>query len=230
MKLVKRFRYMRHFHWLAAYSILQLVIVDMHLGHSFKLLTEVMVQFVFGVRSQSVLIDLLQTMVILRRARGTFGKLAFSRVRLFFTSTLRFPRHVISYFAILTGEPVYWGRWIGGIITNFRAMRRAWVRHLWLKFVFRLSNRRFRLLKLLSPFFWLKIYPAIVLVDGIATRAPVHEVLRMAIPSSGMTDSNEWKVRHVVPIYGNDDSMSALGWLVSWVARMLFFSKTLDGT
>ena len=101
----------------------QLLEAGAHFGHRTRYWSPKMEAFIFGSRNRIHIINLEQTLPMLKDACNFAGKLAANGGRILFVGTKRAARDVIQEEAIRSGMPYVSQRWLGGMLTNFKTVK-----------------------------------------------------------------------------------------------------------
>src|SRR3546814_8323087 len=89
-------------------------------GHRTRYWNPKMDEYIFGSRSRIHIINLEQTLPMLKDACSFAGKLAANGGRILFVGTKRAARETIEEEAHRCGMPYVNQRWLGGTLTNFK--------------------------------------------------------------------------------------------------------------
>src|SRR3546814_8144724 len=101
----------------------QLLEAGAHFGHRTRYWNPKMDEYIFGIRSRIHIINLEQTLPMLKDACSFAGKLAANGGRILFVGTKRAARETIEEEARRCGMPYVNQRWLGGTLTNFKTVK-----------------------------------------------------------------------------------------------------------
>lgn len=206
-----------------------------HFGHQTRYWNPRMAPYIFGDRSKIHIINLEKTLPLFVEALNFIGTLAANRGTILFVGTKRSSRQAVEQSAIECGMPHVNYRWLGGMLTNFRTVRRSIKRLKELEELVKegtleerftkkeaLSLRR-ELQKLQRSLGGIKDMgappDALFVVDVGHEKIAVAEAARLGIPVIGIVDTNNSPdgIDYVIP--GNDDAISAVRLYGENVAR-----------
>ena len=101
----------------------QLLEAGAHFGHRTRYWSPKMEAYIFGARNRIHIINLEQTLPLLKDACNFAGKLAANGGRILFVGTKRAARDVVQEEAVRAGMPYVSQRWLGGMLTNFKTVK-----------------------------------------------------------------------------------------------------------
>jgi small subunit ribosomal protein S2 len=101
----------------------QLLEAGAHFGHRTRYWSPKMEAYIFGARNRIHIINLEQTLPMLKDACNFAGKLAANGGRILFVGTKRAARDVVQEEAVRAGMPYVSQRWLGGMLTNFKTVK-----------------------------------------------------------------------------------------------------------
>jgi small subunit ribosomal protein S2 len=203
-------------------GIRELLEAGVHFGHQTRRWHPKMRRYIFGERDGIYIIDLLQTVVLLERARAFVEDLTSRGGIILFVGTKKQAKDQIKEVAEAAGMPSVNERWLGGLLTNFQTIKQRIAR---LHDLQRLSGEgqlallptkermsmQAELAKLetnLSGVRDMERLPdALFVTDLKVEEIAVREALRLNIPTIGLVDTNcdPEQVDYVIP--GNDDAI-----------------------
>ncbi len=108
---------------MATVTMRQLLDAGAHFGHRTRYWNPKMEQYIFGARNKIHIINLEQTLPLLRDASSFVGKLAGNGGKILFVGTKRAARDSIEVEAQRCGMPYVSQRWLGGTLTNFKTIK-----------------------------------------------------------------------------------------------------------
>jgi small subunit ribosomal protein S2 len=203
-------------------GIRELLEAGVHFGHQTRRWHPKMRRYIFGERDGIYIIDLLQTVVLLERARAFAEDLSSRGGIILFVGTKKQAKDTIKEVAETAGMPYVHERWLGGLMTNFQTIKLRISRMHDLQ---RLSEEgqldllptkermsmQAELAKLetnLSGVRDMERLPdALFVTDLKVEEIAVREGMRLNIPAIGLVDTNcdPEQVDYVIP--GNDDAI-----------------------
>src|SRR4030042_3296525 len=102
----------------------QLLEAGVHFGHQTKRWNTKMKKYIFTERNGIYIIDLQQTMVLLEISFNFVRDLVSQGKTILFIGTKKQTQEAIKNAAIDCGMPYVNSRWLGGMLTNFRTIRK----------------------------------------------------------------------------------------------------------
>jgi small subunit ribosomal protein S2 len=108
---------------MASITMRQLLEAGVHFGHRTRYWNPRMESYIFGDRNRIHIINLEQTLPMLKDACSFAGKLAASGGRVLFVGTKRAAREAVEEEAKRCGMPFVSQRWLGGTLTNFKTIK-----------------------------------------------------------------------------------------------------------
>jgi small subunit ribosomal protein S2 len=207
---------------MAEVGVRELLEAGVHFGHQTRRWHPKMRRYIFGERDGIYIIDLMQTVVLLERARAFAEDLAARGGIILFVGTKKQAKDRIEELSEAAGMPYVNERWLGGLLTNFQTIKQRISRLHDLK---RLSDEgqlellptkermsmQAELAKLdtnLSGVRDMERLPdALFVTDLKVEEIAVREAMRLNIPTIGLVDTNcdPETVDYVIP--GNDDAI-----------------------
>lgn len=206
-------------------SMRDLLEAGVHFGHQTRYWNPKMARYIFGTRLNVHILDLEQTLPLLKDALNFVSSLASKKGRLLFVGTKDVASSIVREHAIRSGMPYVDHRWLGGMLTNYKTIRQ--------------SIRRLRDLEKLSESARFKGFTkkerltltrekdklemslggikdmgglpdALFIVDVGNEKIAVEEAVKLGIPVIGIVDSNNSpdQIDYVIP--GNDDSIRSI--------------------
>jgi small subunit ribosomal protein S2 len=203
-------------------GVKELLEAGVHFGHQTRRWHPKMRRYIFGERDGIYIIDLMQTVSLLERARSFVEDLSSRGGVFLFVGTKKQAKDTIKAVAQEAGMLYVNERWLGGLLTNFNTMRNRIAR---LHDLRRLSEEgqldllptkermsmQAELHKLetnLSGVAEMQHLPdAVFVTDLKVEEIAVREAARLNIPTIGLVDTNcdPEQVDYVIP--GNDDAI-----------------------
>jgi small subunit ribosomal protein S2 len=108
---------------MAQVTMRQLLEAGAHFGHRTRYWNPKMESFIFGERNKVHIINLEQTLPLLKDACNYVGRLAANGGRILFVGTKRAARDAVETEAKRAGMPFVSQRWLGGTLTNFKTIK-----------------------------------------------------------------------------------------------------------
>jgi small subunit ribosomal protein S2 len=207
-------------------SMRQMLEAGVHFGHQTRFWHPKMRPFIFGERNKIHIINLEKTLPLFNEAMAFLQKLAANGGTVLFVGTKRQAQDIIAEEASRAGVPYVSQRWLGGMLTNYRTVRRSIERlkslesmladastaeKLGKKEVLELERERVKLEGSLGGIKDMPGIPdALFVIDVGHEYIAVAEANKLNIPVVGVVDSNckPDGVDYVIP--GNDDAIRAI--------------------
>ena len=203
----------------------QMLEAGVHFGHQTRYWHPKMRQFIFGDRNRIHIINLEKTLPLFNEAMGFLKKLAANKGTILFVGTKRQAGQILREEAARCGMPCVDHRWTGGMLTNWRTVRRSIERLKTLEAMHedgsldKLNKKEALLLsreleKLNRSLAGIKDMPtlpdALFVIDVGHEYIAVSEAKKLNIPVVGVVDTNckPDGVDFVIP--GNDDAIRAI--------------------
>ena len=210
---------------MAAVSLRELVDAGAHFGHQTRHWSPRMAPYIFGIRQKIHIINLEKTVPLLDDALNFLGKVAARKGKVLFVGTKRPARKLVAEHAQACGMPFVNERWLGGMLTNHRTVRKSVARleeldafleggrfrDLSKKEIAALQRERDKLMRSVGGIRTLKGLPAALFVIDVGyEHIAVSEARKLGIPVVGVVDTNNTPdpVDYIIP--GNDDSIRAI--------------------
>ncbi|MBI5783366.1 MAG: 30S ribosomal protein S2 [Gammaproteobacteria bacterium] len=204
----------------------QMLEAGVHFGHQTRFWHPKMRPYIFGERNRIHIINLEKTLPLFNEAMGYLTKLAGNGGTILFVGTKRQATDIIGEEAARCGSPYVNHRWLGGMLTNYRTVKKSIERLKMLesiladetssqklskKELLTLDRERAKLEKSLGGIKEMSGLPdAVFVVDVGHEYIAVSEAKKLNIPVVGVVDSNckPDGVDYVIP--GNDDAIRAI--------------------
>ncbi len=214
-------------------SMKQLLEAGVHFGHQTRRWNPKMAQYIFTERNGIYIIDLQKTVKKLEEAYMFVRDLSASGENVLFVGTKKQAADSIKEEAERSGAYYVNARWLGGMMTNFKTIRRRLDRLTQLrkmdedgtfdrlpkKEVVKLELEIEKLEKFLGGIKEMKKLPgALFIVDPRKERIAVAEAKKLGIPIVAIVDTNcdPDEIDYVIP--GNDDAIRAVKLLAQTMA------------
>jgi len=196
-----------------------------HFGHQTKRWDPRMKKYIFTARNGIHIIDLQKTVVAIKEAYEVVRKQVKDGKSVLFVGTKKQAQQAIEREAKRCGMYYVNNRWLGGMLTNFKTIKKSIHRlkkiekmeidgtfeSLTKKEVSKLNKERAKLEKNLGGIKEMKDIPGVIFIidtrkEGIA----VAEAKRMGIPVIAVVDTNCDPTNIDYPVPGNDDAIRAI--------------------
>ncbi len=203
----------------------QLLKAGVHFGHQTRYWSPSMAPYIFGARSKIHIINLEKTLPMLKEAMNYLGSVTAQGGSVLFVGTKRPAGQHIREWAQTCGSPFVDSRWLGGMLTNFKTVKKSIARlkelekridsgstaRLSKKESLSLDRERGKLDKTLSGIKNMGVLPNVLfIIDVEHEYIAVAEANKLGIPVVAVVDSNcsPKGVDYIIP--GNDDSNLAI--------------------
>ncbi|NLX64419.1 MAG: 30S ribosomal protein S2 [Clostridiaceae bacterium] len=221
-------------------SMKQLLEAGVHFGHQTRRWNPKMAEYIFTERNGIYIIDLQKTVKKIEEAYFFIRDLAMEGGNILFVGTKKQAQDAIKEEAERCGQFYVNNRWLGGMLTNFKTIRKSIDRLLELKKmeeegifdvlpkkeVSKLNLEMEKLEKNLGGIVGMKKLPvAIFVVDPKKERNAILEARKLGIPIVAIVDTNcdPDEVDYVIP--GNDDAIRAVKLISSKIADAIIEAK-----
>ncbi|MCL1819373.1 MAG: 30S ribosomal protein S2 [Oscillospiraceae bacterium] len=210
---------------MAVISMKHLLEAGVHFGHQTRRWNPKMAQYIFTERNGIYIIDLQKTVKKLEEAYFFIRELAASGQEILFVGTKKQAQDAIKEEAERVGMFYVNARWLGGMLTNFKTMRRRIDRLNQLKKmeedgtfdmlpkkeVIKLKGEIDKLEKYLGGVKEMRRQPgALFIIDPRKERNAIAEARKLGIPIVAVVDTNCDPDEIDYPIPGNDDAIRAI--------------------
>ena len=203
----------------------QMLEAGVHFGHQTRYWNPKMEPYIFGARGKIHIINLEETLPLLKESLDYLSRMASRRGTVMFVGTKRAASQSIAEEAQRCGMPYVSHRWLGGMLTNFRTVRGSINRlkeleqmetdgtfeKLVKKEVLELTRERDKLERSLGGIKDMNALPdAMFVIDVGHEDIAVAEARKLGIPVVAVVDTNHNpdKIDYVIP--GNDDAIRAI--------------------
>ncbi len=214
----------------------QLLEAGVHFGHQTRRWNPKMAEYIFTERNGIYIIDLQKTVKKIEEAYDFIRSVAADGGEILFVGTKKQAQETIKEEAIRVGMHYVDARWLGGMLTNFKTIKKRIERLAQLhkmeedgtfdllpkKEVIGLRGEMEKLEKYLGGIKSMKKAPAaIFIVDPRKERIAIAEAKKLNIPIVAIVDTNcdPEDVDYVIP--GNDDAIRAVKLVVSTIANAI---------
>lgn len=205
-----------------------------HFGHRTRYWNPKMAPYIFGARQKLHIINLEKTLPMFNEALAYISEIAAKRGRILFVGTKYAARDAVREQAERCGMPYVDYRWLGGMLTNYRTIRKSVKRLLQLeemladedalegltkKEVLTLVREKDKLNRNLGGIKNMNGLPDLIfVVDVNQERIAIKEANKLRIPVIAVVDTNHSfeNIDYMIP--GNDDSIKAIELYTSHIA------------
>jgi len=224
-------------------TIKQLLEAGVHFGHQTSRWSPKMKPYIFGARNGIHIVDLQQTVGMLREASKFVRELAAQGGQVLFVGTKKQAQEVVREEAERCGMFYVNNRWPGGLLTNFQTVRKSIERlkkleemletpavadALTKKEVLGMSRERDKLMTALGGIKTMRKLPdALFVIDTRKEEIAVREANKLGIPVVAPIDTNCDPDVIAYKIPGNDDAIRAIRLFTSAVAEAVLEGKAL---
>jgi small subunit ribosomal protein S2 len=223
---------------LPEFTMRQLLEAGVHFGHHTRRWNPKMAPYIFGVRNGIHIVDLEQSVPLLRQGMEAIREVVAGGGRVLLVGTKRQAQDSIADAAKRCGQYYVNYRWLGGMLTNFKTISQSIKRlrelderitteesGLTKRELLELTRDRDKLERALGGIKEMGGLPDILFViDTNKEAIAVREANTLRIPVVAILDSNSSPDGIAYPIPGNDDAMRAIHLYCDLIA-----SSVLDG-
>lgn len=207
-------------------SMREMLEAGVHFGHQTRYWDPKMGPYIYGSRHKIHIIDLEKTLPLFNEAMSFIQKLATNRGRVLFVGTKHAARDIIREEAARSGMPYVNYRWLGGMLTNYKTIRKSIKRlkeleqlmmdekmlsHMTKKEALNLMREKDKLSLILNGIKDMGGLPdALFIIDIGEEKIAIEEAKRLGIPVIGVVDTNcnPEVIDYVIP--GNDDAIRSI--------------------
>jgi small subunit ribosomal protein S2 len=203
----------------------QMLEAGVHFGHQTRYWNPRMEPFIFGARGKIHIINLEESLPLLKESLDFLSRLASRRGTIMFVGTKRAAGQAVAEEAQRCNSPFVSHRWLGGMLTNFRTVRQSINRlkeleqmesdgsfeRLVKKEVLQLTRERDKLERSLGGIKDMNGLPdAMFVIDVGHESIAIAEARKLKIPIVAVVDTNHSPegIDYVIP--GNDDAIRAI--------------------
>ncbi len=223
----------------------QMLEAGVHFGHQTRFWHPKMRSYIFGERNKVHIINLEKTLPLFNDAMNFLGKLASNKGTILFVGTKRQAGDIVREEAARCGMPYVDHRWTGGMLTNYKTVKKSIERLKLLeameadgsinklnkKEILLLSREREKLNRSLSGIKNMPGLPdAMFVIDVGYEYIAVSEANKLNIPVVAVVDSNckPDGVDYVIP--GNDDAIRAIRLYAAAAADAIMEGRNMTTT
>ena len=210
---------------LPEFSMKELLEAGVHFGHQTHRWNPKMKDFIYGEHNNIHIIDLSQTMGMLKNALGAVREVTQSGGRVLFVGTKRQASETISESASQCAQYYVNHRWLGGTLTNWKTISNTIARlksiqetldeeesaGLTKKELLKLTRERDKLELSIGGIKNMGSLPDLIFViDTVREQIAIKEANKLNIPIAAIIDTNCDPEGITYPIPGNDDSTKSI--------------------
>ena len=206
------------------FTMRQLLEAGVHFGHHTRRWNPNMKEYIYGVRNNTHILDLRQSVPLLHRALEAIREVTASGGRVLLVGTKRQAAEKIADTAQKTGQYFVNHRWLGGMLTNWKTISISIKRlkdlderldgetqGLTKKELLNLTRERDKLERALGGIREMGGLPDILfIIDTNKEQLAIQEANKLGIPIVAILDSNSDPAGVQFPVPGNDDAMRAI--------------------
>jgi len=211
---------------MSAVSMRQMLEAGVHFGHQTRYWNPKMADYLFGSRNKIHIINLEKTLPLFNDAMNYLGQMTANKGTVLFVGTKKSARKVVAEEAIRCGMPYVNHRWLGGMLTNFKTIKKSINRlkeleamkedgTLYQRFgkkeALMMEREMEKLERSLGGIKDMKGIPDVIFILDVGYEdIAIEEAKKLGIPVVGVVDSNNSpdKIDYIIP--GNDDSIRAI--------------------
>jgi len=225
---------------LVSVTMKELLEAGVHFGHQTRRWNPKMKEYIFGQRNGIYIIDLQKTIKNFKEALQFVRSVAESGKQILFVGTKKQAQDIIRDYALKCESCYVNQRWLGGLLTNFKVIRRSVEKLLELEEM--REDGRWELLSKKEQSRKEKLYRklqknlggiknltelpgAIFVIDSSKEEIAITEAQKMRIPIVAVVDTNGDPEGIDYPIPGNDDAVRAIELFASKVAEAIIEGK-----
>jgi small subunit ribosomal protein S2 len=227
---------------MSAVSMRQMLEAGVHFGHQTRYWNPKMATYLFGSRNKIHIIDLEKTLPMFNDAMNYLGQMTANKGTILFVGTKKAARKVVAEEAKRCGMPYVNHRWLGGMMTNFKTIKKSINRLKELeamkadgtlhqrfgkKEALGMERELEKLERSLGGIKDMKGVPDVIFILDVGyEKNAISEAKKLGIPVVGIVDSNNSpeKIDYVIP--GNDDSIRAVKLYCESVSSAVMEAKT----
>ena len=227
---------------MSAVSMRQMLEAGVHFGHQTRYWNPKMAPYIFGARSKIHIVNLEKTLPLFNEAMNYLGQMTANKGNILFVGTKKSARKAVAEEAIRCGMPYVNHRWLGGMLTNFKTIKKSVNRLKELeamkadgtldqrfnkKEALGMEREMEKLERSLGGIKDMKGIPdALFVLDVGYEKNAVAEARKLGIPVIGIVDTNNSPegIDYIIP--GNDDSIRSLKLYCQSVSAAILEAKT----
>lgn len=222
----------------------QLLEAGVHFGHQKRKWNPKMKRYIFGVKNGIHVINLEHTIQKLEEALVFVRRAVAAGGQILFVGTKPQASSIIKQIATETNMPFVNNRWLGGLLTNYKTVRRSISRYANLKLMEtdgtyeKITKKEIAVMQkeivklernLLGVNCMEKLPAALFVVDCKREEIAVKEANRLDIPVIAIADTDADPDSIQYPIPGNDDAIRSIRLLIQKVAEAITEGRAQQG-
>ncbi|MCX7088632.1 MAG: 30S ribosomal protein S2 [Methylococcales bacterium] len=229
---------------MAAVSMREMLEAGVHFGHQTRYWNPKMATYLFGARNKIHIINLEKTLPMFNDAMNYLGQVSANRGTVLLVGTKKSARKVVAEEAKRCGMPYVNHRWLGGMLTNFKTIKKSINRlkeleamkadgTLYHRFgkkeALGMEREMEKLERSLGGIKDMKGVPDVIFVLDVGyEKNALSEAKKLGIPVVGIVDSNNSpeRVDYIIP--GNDDSIRAIKLYCESVSAAVLEAKSAN--
>lgn len=222
-------------------SMRDMLAAGVHFGHSTRYWHPKMEPYIFGSKNKIHIINLEKTVPLFEEALNFIGGIAAGKGgRILFVGTKYAAQDIVKQEAIRCGMPYVNHRWLGGMLTNYKTVRRSIQKlkdleqksqdgsfeKITKKEALDLTRKMEKLERSIGGIKDMGGLPdALFVIDVGNENIAVNEAKRLGIPVIGIVDTNNVpdNVDYVIP--GNDDAIRAISYYLKTAADVILDAR-----
>ena len=205
-------------------TIQQLLEAGVHLGHKTFRWNPKMKNYIFGKKNSIHIIDLVQTIELIKEALSKVSSVIASGGKILFVSTKKQAAESIANLAKDTSQYYVNYRWLGGMLTNWKTISNSIKKLKQInealkdenvgftkKEILKMGLKRDKLERSLGGILEMKGVPDLIfIIDTNYEKLAIKEAVKLHIPIIAILDTNSDPTDIDYPIPGNDDARRAI--------------------
>jgi small subunit ribosomal protein S2 len=205
-------------------TIQQLLEAGVHLGHKTFRWNPKMKNYIFGKRNSVHIIDLVQTIELIKEALSKISNIIANGGKILFVSTKKQAAESIANLAKDTSQHYVNFRWLGGMLTNWKTISNSIKKLKQInealggenigftkKEIIKMGLKRDKLERSLGGILEMKGTPDLIfIIDTNYEKLAIKEAAKLNIPIIAVVDTNSDPTDIDYPIPGNDDARRAI--------------------
>tara|TARA_Y100001970_G_scaffold67185_1_gene85654 strand:- start:6441 stop:7220 length:780 start_codon:yes stop_codon:yes gene_type:complete len=225
-------------------TIKQLLEAGVHLGHKTLRWNPRMKDFIFGEKNSIHIIDLTQTVVLIKNAMKEIHKCISGGGKILIVSTKKQAADTVLKIANDTDQFFVNYRWLGGMLTNWKTIQNSIKRLKKLekdlskedigftkKEILKLGKEKDKLKRSLGGISNMNKVPEMIfIIDTNMESLAVKEAIKLNIPIVAILDSNSDPTGINYPIPGNDDARRSIDLYCEVLKQTILDAKKFVGT
>jgi small subunit ribosomal protein S2 len=227
---------------MATVSMREMLEAGVHFGHQTRYWNPKMAHYLFGSRNKIHIINLEQTLPLFNDAMNYLGQVTANKGTILFIGTKKAARKAVAEQAKLCGMPYVNHRWLGGMLTNYKTIKKSINRlkeleamkadgTLYQRFskkeALGMDRQLEKLERSLGGIKDMRGIPDVIFVLDVGyEKNAIYEARKLNIPVVGVVDSNNSPIGIDYIIPGNDDSIRAIKLFCQTAANAIIDAKT----